>query len=63
MCTLHLKGPWTLTDMGEGVKTGGRSRGDGDTSDNVSGTVGDIEERVVLRVVKDRPGELRGWGT
>jgi len=50
-------------DVGKGFKTedgGGRDRG---TSDNVCGAVGDVEEWVVLWIVKDRPGELGGWGT
>jgi len=49
-------------DMGKGVKAiiwGGR---DGSTGDNVSGAVRDVEEGVILWVVKDRPGELGGWG-
>jgi len=50
-------------DVGEDVKTVDGSRGDGGTCDNVCGTVGDVEEGVVFWVVKDRPGELGGWGT
>ena len=49
-------------DVGEGVKAVNGSRGDGDTGDNVSGAVRDAGEGVILRVVKDRPGKLRGWG-
>ena len=48
-------------DVGEDVKTivwGGR---DGSTGDDVGGAVRDVEEGVVLWVVKDRPSELRGW--
>jgi len=50
-------------DVGEDVETKDGSRGDGSTGDNISRAVRDIEEGVVLRVVKDRPGELGGWGT
>jgi len=50
-------------DVGKGVKAVDRSRGDGGTSDDVSGAVRDIEEGVILWVVKDRPGEFGGWGT
>jgi len=39
---------------------GGR---DGCASDDIGGAVGDVEEGVIFRVVKDRPGELGGWGT
>jgi len=48
--------------MGEGVKTGNWGGGDGGTGDNVCGAVGDVEEGVVLWVVKDGPSEFRGWG-
>jgi len=50
-------------DVGKGVKAVDRSGGDRGTGDDVSGAVGDIEEGVILWVVKDRPGEFRGWGT
>jgi len=50
-------------DVGENVKTKFRGGGDGGTSDDVCGAVGDVEERVVLWVVKDRPGEFGSWGT
>ena len=49
-------------DVGKNVKTIVWGRGDRSTGDNVSRAVRDVEEGVVLRVVKDRPGELRGWG-
>jgi len=49
-------------DMGEGVKAVDGSRGDRGTGDNVSRAVRDVGEGVILQVVKDRPGELRGWG-
>ena len=48
-------------DVGEDVKTKDGGRGDGSTGDNICMAVRDIEEGVVLWVVKDRPGELRGW--
>jgi len=50
------------SDMGEDVETEDGSRGDRGTGDDVSGAVGDVEEGVIFRVVKDRPGELGGWG-
>jgi len=50
-------------DMGKGVKAVDGSGGDGGTGDNVSGAVRNVEEGVILQVVKDRPGELGGWGT
>ena len=50
-------------DVGEGVKTGNWGRGDGGAGDNIGWAVGDVEEGVVFRVVKDRPGELGGGGT
>jgi len=50
-------------DVGKDVKTVDGSGRDGGASDDISRAVRDVEEGVVLRVVKDRPGELRGWGT
>ena len=50
------------SDMGEDVKTNDWSGGDRGTGDNVSRAVRDVGEGVILQVVKDRPGELRGWG-
>jgi len=49
-------------DMGEDIKTDNWGGGDRSTSDNVCGAVGDVEEGVVLWVVKDRPSELGSWG-
>jgi len=49
-------------DVGKDVETNNWGRGDRSTGDDISGAVGDVEEGVVLRVVEDRPGELRGWG-
>jgi len=49
-------------DVGKDVKTKDGGGGDGSTGDNISRAVRDVEEGVVLRVVKDRPGELGGWG-
>ena len=50
-------------NVGEGVKAVDGSGGDRGTGDDVSGAVRDVEEGVILRVVKDRPGEIGGWGT
>jgi len=50
-------------NVGEDVKAVDGSRGDGGTGDDVSGAVRDVEEGVILQVVKDRPGEIGGWGT
>ena len=36
--------------------------GVGSTGDNVLGTVRDVEEGVLFRVVKGRPDKSRGWG-
>jgi len=49
-------------NVGEGLKTEDGGRGDRGTSDDVCGAVGDVEEGVILWVVKGRPGELGGWG-
>jgi len=49
-------------DMGEGVKAVDGSGGDRGTGDDIGGAVRDVEEGVILWVVKDRPGEFRGWG-
>jgi len=59
---VFMIGKFMGRDMGKDVKTVDGSRRDGGTSDDISGAVGDIEEGVVLWVVKDRPGKLRGWG-
>jgi len=48
--------------VGEDVETDNRSGRDGGTGDDVGGTVWNVEEGVVLWVVKDWPGEFRGWG-
>jgi len=50
-------------DIGKDVKADNWGRGDGGTGDDINGAVGDVEEGVVFRVVKDRPGEFGGWGT
>ena len=50
-------------DMGKDVKTDNWGGGDRSTGDNVCGAVGDIEEGVIFRVVKDGPSKFRGWGT
>jgi len=49
-------------DVGKDVKTNNWGRGDGSTGDDISRAVRDVEEGVILWVVKDRPGEFRGWG-
>jgi len=49
-------------DMGKDVKTNNWGRGDGSTGDDISGAVRDVEEGVILWVVKDRPGKFGGWG-
>ena len=46
------------SDVGKGFETGDGSGGDGGASDNIGGGVGDVEERIVLDVVKSRPDEL-----
>ena len=50
-------------DVGENIKTDDWGRGYGSTGDDIGGTVGDVEEGIVFQIVKDRPGELGGWGT
>ena len=50
-------------NVGKGIKAMDGGGGDRDTGDDISGAVRDIEEGVVLWVVKDRPSEFRGWGT
>jgi len=50
-------------DMGKSVKAVDGSGGDGGTGNNVGRAVRDAEEGVILWVVEDRPGKLRGWGT
>jgi len=50
-------------NMSKDVKAEDWGGGDGGTGDNVCGAVGDVEEGVIFWVVKDRPSELRGWGT
>ena len=49
--------------VGESVKVVVWGWGDGSTGNDVGRAVRDVEEGVVLQVVEDRPGELRGWGT
>ena len=50
-------------DVGKDVKAEDWGGGDGGTGDDVCGAVGDVEEGVIFRVVKDGPSELGGWGT
>jgi len=50
-------------NVGEDVKANNWGRGDRSTSDDISGAVRDVEEGVILWVVKDRPGKFGGWGT
>jgi len=49
-------------DVGEGVKTGNWGWGDGGAGDDIVWAIRDVEEGVVFRVVKDRPGGLGGRG-
>jgi len=51
------------SNISKDVKTDNWGGGDGGTGDDVCGAVRDIEEGVIFRVVKDRPGEFGGWGT
>ena len=50
------------SDVGEEFKVIGGSRGDGGAGDDISRGVGDVEEGVVLDVVKGGPDELWRWG-
>jgi len=50
-------------NVSKDVETDNWGGGDGGTSDDVCGAVGDVEEGVIFWVVKDRPSEFRGWGT
>jgi len=50
-------------DVGEDVKTEDGGRRDGGTGDDIGRTVQNVEEGIVLWVVKDRPSEFGGWGT
>ena len=45
-------------DVGKGFEAIGRSQRDGGTGDNIGRRVRDIEEGIVLDVVKGRPDEL-----
>ena len=48
--------------MGEDVETDDQSGRDGGTGDDVGGTVWDMEEGIVLWVIKDGPSKFGGWG-
>ena len=50
-------------NVGEDVEAKDRGGGNRGTGDNISGAVRNIEEGIILWVVKDGPGELRGGGT
>jgi len=50
-------------DVGKDVKTEDGGGRDGGTGDDIGGTVRNVEEGVVLWVVKDRPSEFGGWRT
>ena len=50
-------------DVGKDVETEDGSGRDGGTGDDVCGAIWDVENRVVLWVVKDGPSKFRGWGT
>jgi len=60
---VFMVGGFVGGDVGEDVKTIVWNGGDGSTGDDVSWAVRDVEEGVVLWVVKDRPSEFGGWGT
>ena len=49
-------------DVGEEFEVVGRSGGDGGTGDDISRGVGDVEEGIVLDVVKGGPDEFWRWG-
>jgi len=50
-------------DMGKDVKVINWGRRDGSAGDDIGGTVGDVEEGIVFRIIEDWPGELGGGGT
>ena len=50
-------------DVGKDIEAVVWGRGDGSASDNIVGAVRDVEEGVILWVVKNRPGKLGGWET
>ena len=50
-------------DVGKDVETVDGGRRDGGAGNDIGGAIWDVEEGVILRVVKDRPGELGGWET
>jgi len=50
-------------DVSEDIKADDWGGGDRGTGDDISGAVRNVEEGVILWVVKDGPSELRGWGT
>ena len=45
-------------DVGKEFEVIGGSGGDGGAGDDIGGGVGDVEEGIVLDVVKDRPDKL-----
>ena len=49
-------------NMGKGVEAVDRSRGDGNTGDDICRTVRNVEEREVLDIIKGGPDRSRGWG-
>ena len=49
-------------DVGEEFEVIGWGGGDGGTGDDIGGRVGDVEERVILDVVKGGPDKLWRWG-
>jgi len=50
------------SNVGKDVKTNNWGRGDGGASNDIGGTVRDVEEREVLDIVKGGPDRSRGWG-
>jgi len=49
-------------DVGEDVETEDGGRRDGGTGNDVGRAVRNVEEGVVLLVIKDGPGKFGGWG-
>jgi len=50
-------------DVSKDIKTNNWGRRDGGAGDDIGRAVRDVEEGVVLWVVKDRPGKFGGWGS
>ena len=50
-------------DVSKDVETDDWGGRDGGAGNDISGAVGDVEEGIIFRVVKDRPSKFGGWGT